>query len=127
MRRTAHFCLSFACFLVAGMPVMPSAQAQPTLAAPALSRTFPQDAFWGKGSFRGNGVIQVAGRDFALAPELLARSESNLLVTMDQLATMKAGTLVVFTLNAFGLVNRLWLVSDTEARALRDSGQLPGS
>lgn len=85
------------------------------LAQPSVIRTIPDDIFWGKASYEALGFVSIAGRTFQFAPNILVRDERNLLVTQYDLLSRPNGRLVRFSINRFGMVERLWLLTDDEA------------
>lgn len=83
--------------------------------APSVIRTIPDDIFWGKATYEALGFVNIAGRTFQFAPNILVRDERNVLVTQYDLLSRPDGRLVRFSVNRFGMVERLWLLTDAEA------------
>jgi len=90
-------------------------------AAWAQFRTIPPEALRGKLTHVAETIVTIDGRTMQLAPGAQIRSQTNTIVVPSQ---VPRGTLVEYTMNRDRQLDRVWMLSPTEAaRPNRNSTQ----
>ena len=82
----------------------------------AQARTFPADALRGRIEFTKPPAVEIEEDAARLSPGVRIRDMRNMLVLPGALSGRKG--VVNYTVDTYGLVNAVWLLSDEEAKKL---------
>ncbi|TAK76476.1 MAG: hypothetical protein EPO01_15640 [Aquabacterium sp.] len=90
--------------------------AAPALVCAQVQRTFPADALRGRIEFTKPPAVEIEEEAARLAPGVKVRDARNMLILSGALAGRKG--VVNYTLDTYGLVNAVWILTDAEAKKL---------
>lgn len=86
----------------------------PTLACAQVQRAFPADALRGRIEFIKPPNVEIEDEAARLAPGVRIRDTRNMVLLSGALAGRKG--IVNYTVDTYGLVNAVWLLTEEEAK-----------